>query len=107
MNTQAAGNTIRSLGDDTGRFQVLNVQKFLVLFHSTGSSFEPSAVTPSRHPQFSQLARNMQHQCQHPSHWLHSVDVRSYTMFSVLATFGPLDDSTSHFGPRPKKFAGP
>ena len=26
---------------------------------------------------------------------------------SVLARFGPLEDSTLHFGPRPKKFAGP
>ena len=26
---------------------------------------------------------------------------------SVLAMFGPIEDSTLHFGPRPKKFAGP
>ena len=26
---------------------------------------------------------------------------------SVLARFGPHEDSTLHFGPRPKKFAGP
>ena len=26
---------------------------------------------------------------------------------SVLGMFGPIEDSTLHFGPRPKKFAGP
>ena len=29
------------------------------------------------------------------------------TVFTVLAIFGPILDSTQHFGPRPKKFAGP
>ena len=28
-------------------------------------------------------------------------------VLSVLARFGPIEDNTYHFGPRPKKFAGP
>ncbi len=90
------GDTILSLGGDTRRFQLLNevVQTFLVLFGSTWSC--ESGLSAMNHinnklrcrptdtclshllplsisPLCPQFTRNMQQQCQHPSHWLHSL----------------------------------
>ena len=43
-----------------------------------------------------------------PNVHVYYIHVYSYIYcVSVLAGFGPLEDSTLHFGPHPKKFAGP